>query len=120
MRSRFSAYALGEAPYLWRTLAAAHEDRAGDEHDVLRQIRKTASTHRYRALTILDRRLAMPGQTAEVLFLARVFLKGVDVSFIERSEFVFEGGWRYLRGTLVPLKAVDGDPLALRLETLRT
>lgn len=117
MRSRFSAYALGEAGYLWKTLAANHEDRGREEAAVLRDIRRSTSTYRYRSLTILDRTVGELDQTAAILFLARVFLKGADVSFVERSEFVFEGAWRYLHGTLVQVRALKGDPLALRLDT---
>jgi uncharacterized protein YchJ len=34
-----------------------------------------------------------------VTFAARVFRKGRDLSFVERSEFLRDGdGWRYVRG----------------------
>jgi SEC-C motif-containing protein len=106
MRSRFSAYALGEAEYLWRTLASGHEERARLESEALRDIRRSSSTYRYQRLRILDSSEPDAGGVARVLFLARVFLKGRDVSYIERSEFVHEGsGWRYLRGDMRPASA---------------
>ncbi len=103
MRSRFAAFALGEAPYLWRTLAPAHEDRQRPEAEVLRGIRDSISTHRYRALTILDSQDPDASGIARVRFLAKVFQKGRDMSFVETSEFVHDGtGWRYLGGVLSP------------------
>ena len=118
MRSRFSAYAVADAEYLWRTLAAAHEDRRRPESEALRDIRRSASTHRYRALTILDSRPPDARGVAQVLFLARVFLKGRDLSFVERSDFIQDGfGWRYLHGDLKPVSEIAGDPKALRIDS---
>jgi SEC-C motif-containing protein len=48
---------------------------------------------KYMRLTILD------AKDAEVLFLAAVFEKGKDRSFVELSSFARDGGsWRYLSG----------------------
>lgn len=40
MRSRFTAFALGEVAYLWRTLHAAHPDRARGEGAFTADIRR--------------------------------------------------------------------------------
>jgi SEC-C motif-containing protein len=93
MRSRFAAYALGEAEYLWRTLHDDHADRRRPEEDVLRDVRESARALRYLRLTILE------AKEERVLFVAKVFQNGVDRSFIELSTFAREGSsWRYREG----------------------
>jgi SEC-C motif-containing protein len=98
MRSRFAAFARADAAYLWRTLHPDHEDRARaertqTERQALRELRDGARAHRYMRLTVLDARGDL------VLFLAGVFRKGRDVSFVELSRFAHDGvGWRYLSG----------------------
>jgi SEC-C motif-containing protein len=93
MRSRFAAFALGDARYLWRTLHPDHEDRALPEDVELRALRDACRALRYMRLTILD------AQGDRVLFLARVFEKGKDRSFVELSLFARDtAGWRYVSG----------------------
>ena len=103
MRSRFSAFALGYADYLWRTIHASHPDRARPEAEVVRNFKRASRTMEYRALTILDSGPAPEAGHALVLFLARVFDRGRDLSFLERSEFAHDGqGFRYFNGTVRP------------------
>jgi SEC-C motif-containing protein len=105
MRSRFSAFASKQPAYLWRTLHADHEDRARSEVDVLRDLRSACATNRYLGLRVLEMWPPDDAGVARVLFAARVFRKGTDISFTERSEFLHDGtGWRYLRGEPVPLE----------------
>ena len=99
MRSRYSAFAERQVEYLWRTLHPTHPDRSRPRDELLRELRAVCSAHKYPRLHVLDRQLAEVGGTAVVLFYARVFEKGKDRSFVERSEFQHDGqGWRYLRG----------------------
>ena len=113
MRSRYSAFALGEVLYLWRTLHPAHEDRARPEDEVLRELRATARRFKYRGLRILDCSAPDGSGLAQVLFLARLFESGKDCSFVERSDFRQDGAsWRYLSGVMRPAAACE-------LETLR-
>jgi SEC-C motif-containing protein len=110
MRSRFAAFARGDAEYLWRTLHAEHEDRALPKEEVMRSLREASRTHRYVRLTILDAR------DTRVLFLAGVFAKGRDLSFVELSRFGHDGaGWRYVSGVARAAKEID-DPSALAIE----
>ena len=93
MRSRFAAFAAGEAEYLWRTLHSSHPDRALPKAEVVRALTHACRTHKYMRLAILDAR------EDRVLFRAEVFEKGKDRSFVELSEFAKEeGGWRYVGG----------------------
>jgi SEC-C motif-containing protein len=118
MRSRFAAFAEKEGEYLWRTLHPEHEDRALGHDSALAAIRATAAEHRYVGLTILDAAGPDASGIARVLFHARVFRKGVDLSFVELSEFAREGEagpWRYLRGEAAPareLPAIAGLTIA--------
>jgi SEC-C motif-containing protein len=101
MRSRYSAFALGDAEYLLRTLHADHDDRARPRDEVLRSLRATSQTLRFMGLAVLDHRER--GGSAQVLFHARVFEKGQERSFVELSDFLRDAeGWRYLAGVLVP------------------
>jgi SEC-C motif domain protein len=117
MRSRFAAFAKKEAAYLWRTLHPDHEDRQHDEAHVVRKIRSSASDLRYAGLAILDRREPGADGIAQVLFFARIFDKSQEQSFVELSDFAHDGeGWRYLRGTLLPVRLIADDPKGLTIE----
>lgn len=121
MRSRFAAFAKKEAAYLYRTLHAEHEDRAVDEATMVKLLRATASEHRYAGLAILDRAGPDADGVAQVLFLARVFHRSTDRSFVELSDFAHDGvGWRYWRGKSSPVGAVQGDPMSLRIPTFES
>jgi SEC-C motif-containing protein len=99
MRSRFSAFALDNAAYLWKTLHSRHPEKQKPEADVLRSMRRASRQHEYLGLQILD------SAGPRVLFLATL---SRGVSFVERSEFAQEdGAWRYLSGELRP--ATPGD-----------
>jgi SEC-C motif-containing protein len=107
MRSRYAAFARKEAAYLWRTLHPDHDDRSRPEREVLRALGE--GRLRYMGLRVLDRALAPPGELARVLFHARVFDQGRDLSFVELSDFLHDGeGWRYLAGLGAPAAAAAG------------
>ena len=118
MRSRFSAFARKEVEHLWRTLHPDHEDRQREKADVLRSIRASASEVRYAGLAILDGREPDAAGIAQVLFFARLFQGPSERSFVELSDFAHDGGgWRYLRGILRPIAAIQGDPMTVRIAT---
>lgn len=101
MRSRYAAFAVGDAAYLWNTLHMGHVDRGRDRDEVIRELKATMHQHRYRGLKILDS--LQGGGSASVLFLAQIFKAGADRSFVELSDFLHDGeGWRYLHGVAVP------------------
>jgi SEC-C motif-containing protein len=105
MRSRYSAYALGLGSYLVETLATNHADRGRPATELARELGRAHLTQRYMGLEIF------PARPDEVLFHARIFVKGRDHSFVELSSFVREAeGWRYAAGELLPATAV-GDAL---------
>lgn len=106
MRSRYAAFAKKEVDYLWRTLHADHDDRARDKAAALRDLRDACTTHRYMGLRVLETRAPDADGVARVLFAAKVFQRGRELSFVELSEFRHDGeGWRYVRGDGAPFKA---------------
>ncbi len=117
MRSRYSAYARGDAGYLWRTMHPMHVDRADHtEGDFVANVRPVAQSHRFMALVVLDHSPEDADGIARVLFLARVFHAGRDKSFVEASKFARDGQhWRYLAGDMRRLGAMDTDPMGLTL-----
>jgi SEC-C motif-containing protein len=120
MRSRFSAFAKGEVDHLWRTLHPDHDDRHADRSEYLTHIRRGLSTLRYASLQILDTKDPDHEGVAQVLFLAEVWEKGRDASFIELSSFAHDGeGWRYLFGAPIPRAKLRGDPSTLTIGTFK-
>lgn len=117
MRSRYVAFATGRVEHLWRTLHPDHADRARPKDEVLLSLRRACRLQRFLGLTVLD--AAPPDEMglARVLFHARVFESGRDLSFVECSRFRHDGtGWRYLDGQGAPASRWP-DPASLRIET---
>jgi SEC-C motif domain protein len=99
MRSRYAAFALGLGASLVRTLAAHHPDRAHDEAALALTLSRAKDVQRFLGLTILEAHA--DGDRGEVQFHARIFERGADQSFTERSRFAREdGAWRYAGGEL--------------------
>ncbi len=97
MRSRFSAFALGDGAYLFRTLHPDHPLRSRPQDEVVRELSRAHRSLRYLGLAVHEHRAE--GDHAQVLFTARVFERGSDKSFSELSEFErLEGAWRYRDG----------------------
>jgi SEC-C motif-containing protein len=121
MRSRFAAYARGDADYLWKTLHADHDDRSRARDEVTRELREAFTKFRYQSLRVLDRSPPDREGVARVLFIARIFERGRDRSFIERSEFLHDGtGWRYLCGSTLPINILPKAAETYTLETFPT
>lgn len=107
MRSRYAAFALGLGDYLVDTLAAAHPDRDAPRSSLVQALARAHDTQRFLGLRVLEARVNDDGATGEVLFDARVFERGQDRSFAERSVFVREdGAWKYLAGEIVDRSAL--------------
>ena len=98
MRSRYSAFALGDVEYLVRTLHPDHLDSKTPPDELRAALRSTCRVYRYTGLTI-EETLDDSQDRAHVTFLAKLFEKGADRSFRERSAFARTAeGWRYLSG----------------------
>ncbi|MDD9967356.1 MAG: YchJ family metal-binding protein [Myxococcales bacterium] len=100
MRSRYAAFSVGDADYLWRTLHSQHEARAGDPAAYAQSVQHAARTTRYRRLRVLDTRPVDATGVAQVLYYAEITAGKLDRSIVELSTFAEEEGqWRYLAGT---------------------
>jgi len=99
MRSRYAAFALGLGEYLVKTLTADHPDRALDATALARELSQARTKQRFLGLRIDEARA--DGDRGEVHFFARIFERGKDRSFSERSSFRREDGrWRYEAGEI--------------------
>jgi SEC-C motif-containing protein len=108
MRSRYAAFALGLGAYLVSTLAASHPDRALPREELERSLSFAKQRQRYSGLRILE--ATSDGARGEVLFFARIFERGQDLSFAELSDFVREGAaWRYAEGIALPKARLPED-----------
>jgi uncharacterized protein YchJ len=107
MRSRYSGFVLGEGAYLYDTLSKDHADRQHTEEEeemAMVILCRMKETLRYMGLKIIY------AEGTEVLFVARVFERGVDKSFGELSEFVKEeDGWKYASGLTLQAKQLPKD-----------
>lgn len=106
MRSRFSAFAVGDGAYLWRTLHSAHPDRAREEGEFVSNLRRWRQALRFVRLRVLE------AHGDQVLFHAEIYERGKEQSFLELSTFERDAQapgapWRYLRGKLRVMKAGD-------------
>ncbi|AKT41888.1 YchJ family protein [Chondromyces crocatus] len=118
VRSRYAAFALKEAAYLVRTLDAAHPDRALDATLYTRAIKD--GQLRYMGLTLLDAEDVDEVGVARVLFLAKIFERGRDRSFVELSDFRHDGtGWRYLAGINVAARELPAGGAGLTIARFR-
>lgn len=119
MRSRYAAFARGLGAYLSDTLAADHPLLATPRDVLVRELSRAKDTQKFMGLRIVATSIAADGAHGEVIFVARIFERGVDRSFAERSRFVREdGGWKYASGDLVDRASLPRDLDALTREQL--
>jgi SEC-C motif-containing protein len=110
MRSRYAAFALGLGQYLAQTLASTHPDRQVPRDQLVAGLSQARAQQRFLDLRVLETTTAPSGEAGEVLFFARIFERGVDRSFAERSTFVREAGaWRYQAGVFISRDELPGD-----------
>ena len=112
MRSRYSAFVLGDTAYLYQTLHSSHDDHPRGPEALAASITAHAKSIKYDGLKILDSRPPDAEGVAKVLFLARLRQRGRPASFVELSSFAREDGhWCYLFGTPVPARGLSLDGL---------
>ncbi|MFO0615052.1 MAG: YchJ family metal-binding protein [Polyangiaceae bacterium] len=101
MRSRYSAFALGLVDYLVATLDPTHADAKLDPAALRAAMGASARGHKYTGLRILS--VEDGEEKSVVTFHARLFEKGQDRSFTERSTFLRRGDkWLYAVGEAEP------------------
>lgn len=118
LRSRYAGFALGEVEYLYRTLHEDHPDRKKPRDRSLMALRMASQTLRYMGLVVIETRGPDRDGVEQALYLARVFRRGDDVSFLELAEFLHDGvGLRYLAGRVKDAPQLTAPPPGLTIET---
>ncbi len=98
MRSRYSAYALGNAPYILQTTHPQNPECRTPLDQRKKQIEAFCKATHFEDLEILDS--AEKDDSATVTFHAHLSQNGKDVSFVEKSQFAkVHDRWFYLEGT---------------------
>lgn len=97
MRSRFTAYAIGDAGYIIATTHPASPHAEPERATWAEGIREFSAQVKFLGLEV--ELTETSGDTAVVQFLAKLDRAGVDASFRERSLFQRVGGrWLYREG----------------------
>ena len=97
MRSRFSAYALKDAKYVFTTYAQSQQTA-----NPVSEIKDFANSCRFTKLRVLD--TEYNEQEVFVEFKANYFYQNLYCELHEKSRFIKEDGlWRYLDGEITPV-----------------
>ena len=97
MRSRFSAYALKDAKYVFSTYAQTQQAA-----NPVREIKDFANSCRFTKLSVLE--TEHNEQEGFVEFKANYFYQNLYCELHEKSRFIKEDGlWRYLDGDITPV-----------------
>ena len=97
MRSRYTAYAVGDIAYVMRTTDATGPKGRADTQAWAAEVRQFSASVSFAGLEV--RAASQSGDTGEVTFFATLAHAGGDVSFGERSRFVRrDGQWLYVDG----------------------
>jgi len=120
MRSRYSAFAVQDAAYLWKTLHVAHDERAAGEQPFVDNLERSFANLRYTGLRVIEVRApeqANPDAIAQVLFHAVIQQHRRDRSIVELSDFALEdGAWRYLAGVTKQASELGHGPEHMSIE----
>lgn len=101
MRSRFSAYAVGDADYIIDTTHPANPGYTTERASWKEDITRFCTLTQFVALEVLATANGASDDEAFVEFRATLTQLGKDASFTERSKFVRENGrWLYVAGVL--------------------
>ena len=120
VRSRYSAFALGKIEYLYDTLHEDHPDKGKPRDQVLFALRTASQSFKYMGLVIIESAAPDKDRQSRVLYLARIFRRGEDVSFIELADFLpDEKGLRYRNGRTMDAKGMRVPPPGLTIANFK-
>ncbi len=120
VRARYAAFALGRVDYLYDTLHEDHPDRGRGEDEVRIALRTASSSFKYMGLVMIETEGPDSDGVARALYLARLFRKGTDVSFIELASFHAPNdgeGLKYRSGKTIDAVGLRTAPPGLTLAT---
>lgn len=100
MRSRYTAYAVGDVGHVMRTTDPTGPHWQADARAWGEELRRYCAAVRFEGLTV--RSASADGDTGRVTFFAKLSVDGRDASFGEASRFRrVDGRWLYLDGERV-------------------
>ncbi|MET6759021.1 YchJ family protein [Pseudoalteromonas sp. NCIMB_1079] len=100
MRSRFSAYVIKNAKYVYQTYAKEKQ-----AENPVKEINDFANSCRFINLDLIDS--SHDGDTGTVEFKAQYFYQNLFCELHEKSQFIKENTqWRYLDGTIYPVEDI--------------
>jgi len=92
MKSRYSAYALGQSKYIIKT-----NYKNSDDIENIKEFSKNSTFKKLKIIEFID-----SDEKAFVTFKATIFLYGNDSSFTEKSTFIKENEkWFYVDGEMI-------------------
>ena len=97
MKSRYSAYVVGDAEYIMKTTHPACEQFDAERTRWLRGIARFSRETQFLGLTIVN--FTDGATSAYVTFRAQLQQNARDASFTEKSFFVLEQRWLYRSGS---------------------
>ncbi len=97
MKSRYSAYAIGNSKYIMDTTHMLNTEYSEDKKTWEENIQNFIKDSNFKALEILEFEDSTP--ESYVTFKAYIDINGVDSTFTEKSKFIKENGkWFYVSG----------------------
>jgi len=97
MKSRYSAYAVGDSKYIMNTTHILNTDYSEDKKIWEENIQNFIKDSNFNALEILEFEDGTP--ESFVTFKANIDINGVDSTFTEKSKFIKENEkWLYVNG----------------------
>jgi len=97
MKSRYSAYAVGNSKYIMNTTHMLNTDYSEDKKTWEENIQNFMKESNFNALEILEFEDDTP--EAYVTFKANIDINGIDSTFTEKSKFIKENEkWLYVNG----------------------
>jgi len=97
MKSRYSAYAVGNSKYIMNTTHVLNSEYSQDKKTWEENIQNFMKDSTFNSLEILEFLDGLP--EAYVTFKANIDINGVDSTFTEKSKFIKENEkWLYVNG----------------------
>lgn len=99
LRSRYAAYAIGEASYIMKTTHPDHEEAKKPEAQWKAELALFARHTQFDSLDIQEQSYTEGDAQGSITFEAGITQNGQDASFKEKSDFVKQdGAWLYAAG----------------------
>lgn len=99
MKSRFSAYTVGDSKYIIKTTHPQNNEYTDDTESWSESIKEFSKNSEFKGLVILD--FIDGDEEAYVTFKALIEQYGQDASFVEKSKFYkVNGMWLYHSGVI--------------------